>query len=105
MEGEFQVPGEVKDRIVKEASRRIEALQVGCLPTEQALTGVVAWLLEQDEVEEVKKFGETDLTVRFVDGSQIGMMLGRRKLYGLLAAPAPKEGEGGGPASEPGFYE
>ena len=105
MKGKIQVPGESKDRIVKEASQRIEALQVGCVPTEQALTGVVAWLMEQDEVEEVKEFGKSDLTVRFVDGSQIGILLGRRRTYGLLAAPAPKEGEGGGPASEPGFYE
>jgi hypothetical protein len=100
MEGEIQIPGESKDRIVKEAYKRIEAYEAGHVPTEQALTEIMAWLVEQDEVEDTKAFNKTDLTVRFVDGTQIGILLGRRQAYG------PSVGQqgmrGGDAASKPG---
>ena len=96
MEGETQIPGESKDRIVKEAYKRIEVYEGEHAPTEQALTEIMAWLMEQDEVEDTKAFSRTDLTVRFVDGTQIGILLGRRNAYGPSAGP--QEAKGGAPS-------
>lgn len=99
MEGEIQIPGESKDRIVKEAYKRIDVYKAEDVPTEQALTEIVAWLMEQDEVEQTKAFYKTDLTVRFVDGTQIGILLGRRQAYGPLVGPQGVKG--GDAASKP----
>ena len=60
--------------------------------TEQALTEIMAWLSEQDEVEDTRAFSTTDLTVRFRDGSQIGILLGRRQAYGPLIGPQEVKG-------------
>ncbi len=92
MEGEIQIPGESKDRIVKEAYKRIGIYEAEDVPSEQALTEIVAWLMEQDEVEETNAFHKTDLTVRFVDGTQIGILLGRRQAYGPLVGPQGVKG-------------
>jgi hypothetical protein len=99
MEDEIRIPGELKDRIVKEAYKRIEVYEAEQVPTEQALTEIMAWLMEQDEVEDTKAFSKTDLTVRFVDGTQIGILLGRRQAYGPLAGPHGVKG--GDAASKP----
>jgi hypothetical protein len=101
MGDEIQLPGELKDRIVKEAYKRIEVYESEQVPTEQALTEIMAWLMEQDEVEDTKAFSKTDLTVRFVDGTQIGILLGRRQAYGPLAGPQGVKG--GDAASKPDF--
>ena len=99
MEAENQIPGELKDRILKEARRRIEACQAEDVPDEQALAEIVAWLVEQDEVEETKVFHETDLSVRFADGTQVGILLGRRRAYGPV--PRLQGGRGGDAANKP----
>ena len=98
MQDDTQVPGELKDKVVKEAYRRIQVYEAEDMPTEQALAEIMAWLQEQDEVKDTKAFSSTDLTVRFVDGSQIGILLGRRQAYGPLVGP--KKVKGGDEPSE-----
>lgn len=93
MQGDNEIPGELKDKLVKEAHRRIEVYEAERVPTEQALTEIMAWLKEQDEVEDTEAFSTTDLTVRFVDGTQIGILLGRRYAYGSLAGPHEMKGD------------
>jgi len=99
MQDDFQIPGELKDKVVKEAYRRIQVSEAEHVPTEQALTEIMAWLQEQDEVKDTKAFSTTDLTVRFVDGTQIGILLGRRQAYGPLVGP--QEVKGGDEPSKP----
>ena len=99
MEDDIQIPGELKDKVVKEAYRRIQVYEAEEVSTEQALTEIMAWLSEQDEVEDTRAFSTTDLTVRFRDGSQIGILLGRRQAYGPLASP--QETKGGDATSKP----
>jgi hypothetical protein len=95
MQDDIQIPGELKDKLIKEAHRRVKVYEAEHVPTEQALTEIMAWLTEQDEVEDAKAFGTTDLTVRFMDGSQVGILLGRRQAYG------PQGEKGGDATSKP----
>jgi hypothetical protein len=96
MQDDIQVPGELKDRVVKEAYKRIQLYEAEEVSAEKALTDIMTWLSELDEVEDTKAFSTTDLTVRFVDGSQIGILLGRRQAYG--PSVDPREAKGGAPS-------
>ena len=69
------------------------------MPGSEALPEVMAWLMDQEEVEEVKEFHKMDLTVRFVDGTQIGILLGRRQVLWAIGRAAG--GEGGNGARKP----
>lgn len=83
-----------------EAERKDNILQgaVG-LATERRLAGygvmdyaaqVQGYLRQQPEVEEVRDYRASDLTVRFQDNTQVAVLLGREELYGGgPAAPAP----------------
>ena len=99
MESDIRIPGEAKDRIIKHAYERIAVLEAEDVPSSEALPEVMAWLMDQEEVEEVKEFHKMDLTVRFVDGTQIGILLGRRQVYGPLGGP--RVAKGGNAASKP----
>lgn len=98
MEDEIKIPGGAKDRIVKEVHERIEASKAKGMLMEQALSEITPWLEEQDEIEGVSSYRETDLTLRFVDGSRVGILLGRDQAYGpplggLLQAYGPPPGD------------
>jgi hypothetical protein len=84
MEDKIVIPGEVKDRIVKETHARIEACKAKGMPVEQALSEIMPWLEEQQEVEGTWTYRETDLTLRFADGTRVGILLGRERAYGPL---------------------
>jgi len=87
MESDVKIPGDVKDRIVREAYERIETLEAQGIPSQQGLAEIRTWLTAQEEIEEVRTFHETDLTVRFADGTQIGILLGREQAYGPSGGP------------------
>ena len=102
MECGIQIPGETKDRIVRGAYERIEALKARDLAPDRVLAEVTAWLMEQEEVQDTKGYGKTDLTVWFVDGTQIAILLGRRHLYGPLTPPPAVKGGGAAGKPDPG---
>lgn len=83
-EDKAAIPGEVKDRIVKETHARIEACRATGMPVEQALSEIIPWLKEQNEIEGTWTYRNTDLTLRFVDGTRVGILLGREQAYGPL---------------------
>jgi hypothetical protein len=87
MENDVKIPGDVKDRIVREAYKRIETYKAQGIPPQQVLAEIRTWLTAQEEIEEVRTFYETDLTVRFADGTQIGILLGREQAYGPSGGP------------------
>jgi hypothetical protein len=87
-----EVAGELKDSILKEAYHRIETYRSEAVPTDQALADIVAWLGEQDEIQETKTYRKTDITVRFIDGTQIGILLGREQVYGPPIGPQVMKG-------------
>jgi hypothetical protein len=96
MENDVRIPSEVKDRIIKEAHRRIETEKAQGISNQQVLADIETWLTAQEEVEEARAFRETDLTVRFADGMQIAILLGREQAYGPSmddGPPLPKGGD------------
>jgi hypothetical protein len=59
------------------------------------LADIETWLTAQEEVEEARAFRETDLTVRFADGMQIAILLGREQAYGPPMDDGPPLLKGG----------
>ena len=94
MESSKKIPAEVKDRIVKETYDRIQVYEAQGVLTPETLYEIRAWLVEQEEVDEVLTAYQTDLTVRFADGTQIGILLGRRQAYGPSDRPVMLKGGG-----------
>lgn len=92
MESSVKIPGDVKDRIVREAHKRIETFRAQGILSQQVLAEIRTWLTAQEEIEEVRMFHETDLTVRFADGTQIGILLGREQAYGPFGEPQGLKG-------------
>jgi hypothetical protein len=95
MENDVRIPSEVKDRIIKEAHRRIETDKAQGISNQQVLADIETWLTAQEEVEEARAFRETDLTVRFADGMQIAILLGREQAYGPFMDDGPLLLKGG----------
>jgi hypothetical protein len=82
MEKKKKIRGNKKDRIISEAYAKINDLsKKGYAITDQS-TDLKKWLEEQDEVEEVSVYEGTDITVKFKDKTQVGILLGRKKSYG-----------------------
>jgi len=77
-----KIKGNKKDRIISEAYAKINDLnKKGYAITDQS-TDLKKWLEEQDDVEEVSVYDGTDITVKFKDKTQVGILLGRKKSYG-----------------------
>jgi hypothetical protein len=95
MQSDVTIPSEVKDRIIKEAHQRIETDKAQGIPIQQVLADIETWLTAQEAVEEARAFRETDLTVRFADGMQIAILLGRDQAYGPLVDDGPQLLKGG----------
>ncbi len=96
MESGVEISGDVKDRIIKEAYERIQSYEAQGVPSQQIMDEIRARLVEQEEVEEIRMAYGTDLTVRFADGTQVGILLGRKRAYGMArVGGGPQELKGG----------
>ena len=71
-----------KDNIIKGAYSKLSTLKKRGYAFKEQSTDVKKWLEEQDEVEEVSAYGDTDFTVKFKDKTQVGILLDRKKMYG-----------------------
>jgi hypothetical protein len=99
MQHETHVPGELKDKIIKEAYSRIESYEADNIPDEEALNEIMQWLTQQEVVEGTRTLHGTDVTVRFRDGTQVGILMRRQQAYG--PSSGPKGRKGGGARREP----
>lgn len=77
-----QIDAERKDSIIKEAYSKISTLTKKGYKAREQSSDLKKWLEKQDEVEEVTVYGVADLTVKFKDKTQVGILLDRRKFYG-----------------------
>lgn len=80
--GETKIEANRKDRVIKEAYAKISALKKRGYGIKEQSTDLKKWLEKQDEVEQVSVYGDTDITVKFKDKTQVGILLGRKKTYG-----------------------
>lgn len=79
---EEKIEASKKDAIIKRAYEKIYDFQSrGYAPIKQS-TDIKKWLEEQDEVESVSVYGDTDITLKFKDKTQVGILLDRKKMYG-----------------------
>jgi hypothetical protein len=72
-----------KDAIVNGVHERIRTFREKrtFVPKERA-TELKTWLEQQPEVESVSLYGDSDLTVKFKDKTQVGILLNRKNMYG-----------------------
>ena len=72
-----------KNAIVNEVHDKIRILKEkrAYAPKEQA-TELKAWLEQQPEIESVSLYGDSDLTLKFKDKTQVGILLDRKNMYG-----------------------
>ena len=80
--GKAKLKVDKKDRVINEAYARIGTLQKRGYSFKRQSTDIKKLLEEQDEVESVSVYGDTDITVRFKDKTQVGILLDRKKIYG-----------------------
>lgn len=71
-----------KDAIIKKAYEKIYDFQKKDYAAEKQSSDIKKWLEKRDEVESVSIYGETDITVKFKDKTQVGILLNRKKIYG-----------------------
>lgn len=71
-----------KDHVINEAYARIGILQKRGYSFKRQSTDIKELLEKQDEVESVSVYGDTDITVKFKDKTQVGILLDRKKMYG-----------------------
>jgi len=79
---EIKIEASKKDHIIKNAYAKISTLKKGGYDVKKQSTDLKKWLEEQDEVEEVSVYSDTDITVKFKDKTQVGILLDRNKIYG-----------------------
>lgn len=79
---EEKIESSKKDAIIKETYEKIHDFQSKGYAAEKQSTDIKKWLEKQDEVESVSVYGETDITVKFKDKTQVGILLNRKKIYG-----------------------
>jgi len=79
---EEKIESSKKDAIIKRAYEQIYDFQSRGYAAEKQSSDIKKWLEEQDEVESVSIYGETDITVKFKDKTQVGILLNRKKIYG-----------------------
>jgi hypothetical protein len=72
-----------KDAIIGNVHEKIRALKVVSPPAvKEGVKNVMQWLEQQPEVESVILIGDSDITVKFKDGTQVGVMMNRKNLFG-----------------------
>ena len=78
-----EIDPKVKDKIIKNAYEKARGLKKKGYAVKDRSADLKKWFEEQDEVEEVSVYGDTDITVKFKDKTQVGILLNRKKnLYG-----------------------
>jgi hypothetical protein len=80
--GETGIDASKKDEIIRGAYEKINALKERGYGVKEQATDIKKWFEEQDEVESVSTYGDTDITVKFKDNTQVGILLNRKDLYG-----------------------
>ncbi|HOO51399.1 MAG TPA: hypothetical protein PLK94_08955 [Alphaproteobacteria bacterium] len=71
-----------KDRIIGEAYAKLRTLERGGYEVKDQSADLKKWLESQDEVEQVLIYGDADITVKFKDKTQVGILLDRNRFYG-----------------------
>jgi hypothetical protein len=71
-----------KDLIIQTVHEKIKTLKMAKAAPLDRAKETKTWLEQQDEVESVKLIGESDITVKFKDGTRVGIMLNRKNLLG-----------------------
>jgi len=74
-----------KDSIVKGAYKKLTTYRAKGFDLMDQSVDLKSWLEGQNEVEEVSAYGNTDITVKFKDKTQVTILLGRDKTYGACA--------------------
>ena len=72
-----------KNAIVNEVHDRIRTLEgKRTFGLKEQAAELKAWLEQQPEIESVSLYGDSDLTLKFKDKTQVGILLGRKNMYG-----------------------
>jgi len=77
-----KIDREVKEWIIKEAYSQIDKLGTGNDTAEKHLNHFKQWLEMRKEIEGVSVYDNTDFTIKFRDGTRVGILLNRRETYG-----------------------
>jgi hypothetical protein len=77
-----EIDAKQKDRIIQTVHEKIKILEAAKAAPQQRGKEMKNWLEQQDEVESAKLISESDITVKFKDGTQVGIMLNRKDLLG-----------------------
>jgi hypothetical protein len=77
-----KVDSSIKDGIIKGAYAMLAHPTFRGYDAKQKSDELKKYLEGQDSVEGVSVYGNTDLTVKFIDKTQVGILLNRDKLYG-----------------------
>ncbi len=77
-----KIAAERKDLIIKTVHEKARTLKARPAAVKERASEAKNWLEQQPEVESVLLIGESDITVRFKDGTRVGIMLNRRDMYG-----------------------
>jgi hypothetical protein len=80
-----------KDSIVKGAYKKLTTYQAKGFDLRDQSADLKSWLEGQNEVEEVSAYGNTDITVKFKDKTQVTILLGRDKTYGASTDKCQKD--------------
>jgi hypothetical protein len=71
-----------KDSIIKGAYKKLTTYRAKGFGLKDQSSDLKSWLEGQNDVEEVSVYGNTDITVKFKDKTQVTILLGRDKTYG-----------------------
>jgi hypothetical protein len=71
-----------KDFIMQTVYEKVKTLKAAEATAPMQANETKKWLEQQDEVESVKLIGKSDITVKFKDGTQVGILLNRKDLLG-----------------------
>jgi hypothetical protein len=91
---EKEIDPKIKDKIIGNVYKKAMSLKEKGYAVKDQASDVKKWLEEQEDVEEVLVHKDTDITVKFKDKTQIGILLNRKDMYGS------GEGKGENPVIE-----
>lgn len=77
-----EIDAKQKDRIIQTVHEKIKILETAKAAPKQRGKEMKDWLEQQAEVESAILISESDITVKFKDGTQVGIMLNRKDLLG-----------------------
>lgn len=78
-----KIAAEKKHSIINAAHERLRTFKPArAFVLKDQAVDVKNWLEKQPEVESVTLIGDSDITVKFKDNTQVGIMLNRKEMYG-----------------------